>query len=155
MLDLLLRPDARLGDSAKGFKSLPGSSHTSSKVCRVPLGPRPVLVLALPAHLGSWLPVHGNPGQLGQTGAPQTQVHLITDVGQPQGHLVSAGRCQEVRHGLCWEVIPPTHPGVPGGTQGPERGGQWVTGGQQQTLVSLSSMSTLWSKGHFKCDPAG
>lgn len=74
-----------------------------------------MLVLALPAHLGSWLPVHGNPGQLGQTGAPQTQVHLITDVGQPQGHLVSAGRCQEVRHGLCWEVIPPTHLGVPGG----------------------------------------
>lgn len=58
-----------------------------------------MLVLAPPAHLGSWLPVHGNPGQLGQTGAPHTLVHLITDVGQPQGHLVSAGRCQEVRHG--------------------------------------------------------
>lgn len=99
----------RLGVGKQRVSSLPGSSHTSSKVCRAPLGPRPVLVLAPPAHLGSWLPVHGNPGQLGQTGAPQTQVHLITDVGQPQGHLVSAERRQEVRHGYAGRSYhPPT-----------------------------------------------
>lgn len=132
MLDLLLKPEGRLGDpgggwEVKDFKLVRGLLYFF-KVCRMPLESSPVLVLALHVHLGSWLPVHGNPRQLGQTGPPKTQVHLITNVGQPQGHLVSAGRHREVWWG-CAEgpYHPPTQP-KSCGTQGPERGGSGILG---------------------------
>lgn len=63
------------------------------------------------------LPVHGQAGQLGQVEAPDVQVHLVADVRQPQGHLVTAETA-----GL--QAAPTRAPASPwGGPQNPATGG--------------------------------
>lgn len=104
---------------------MPGNSHTLPGFAGLPWGPA---LCWFWLQQGSWLPVHGNPWQLGQTGTPpQAQVHLITDAGQPQGHPVSARRHRAVWYGYAGEDRPPTQPSSYR-TRSPEREAQWDTG---------------------------